>query len=262
LERVQLFLDYANINRTANELGYELDYEILLHEKLVSIEEGRYLIDAFAYVPKDPRQEHQNDIEIDNLWNSGFYVNSKVGTIAGDTYKCDFDVEMTMDIMRIATTTKPDIIVLATGDSDFIPLVKELRNMGIRVEVASFRESASRHLQRVASGFIDLNIYLEDQNDLEELEDSNYEDCNYMDYYDDEDEVEDNLNYKDNEQPSTAQDVRVDIEDDKQPSIAQDVRVDIEENKQPSTAQDVRVDIEDDKQPSTANSTQKVIQFT
>jgi uncharacterized LabA/DUF88 family protein len=170
LEKVQLFLDYANINRTASELGFELNYETLLHEKLVSIDEGRNLIDAFAYVPKDPRQEHQNDRDIDNLWKAGFFVNSKVGTIAGDTYKCDFDVEMTMDIMRIAHNTKPDIVVIATGDSDFIPLVKELRNMGIRVEIASFQENVSRHLQRVSSGFIDLNFYLEEENeDFESL---------------------------------------------------------------------------------------------
>jgi uncharacterized LabA/DUF88 family protein len=169
MEKVQLFLDYANINRTANELGYKLDYASLLHDKLVAIEEGRSLVDAFAYVPKDPRQEHKNDMDIDELWRSGFFVNSKVGSVAGDSYKCDFDVEITMDVMRIAHNTKPDIIVLATGDGDFVPLVKELRNMGIRVEVASFQESISRELERVSSGFIDLNIYF-DEEDFETKE--------------------------------------------------------------------------------------------
>src|SRR6266566_8531159 len=59
---------------------------------------------------------------IEELWRSGYIVNTKVGTIAGGTYKCNFDVEITMDILRVVYQVKPDIIVLASGDSDFVSL--------------------------------------------------------------------------------------------------------------------------------------------
>ncbi len=167
MEKVQLFLDYANINRGANDLGYTLDYEELLHTNLVSQNEGRILIDAFAYVPIDPRQEHKMDSEIETLWNAGYFVNSKIGTIAGSNYKCDFDVEIAMDIIRIAHQTKPDIIILASGDSDFIPIIKELRKMGIRVEVAAFQKCISRHLSLVSSGFIDIEYFLHSDTEIE-----------------------------------------------------------------------------------------------
>ena len=167
MEKVQLFLDYANINRGANDLGYTLDYEELLHTNLVSQNEGRILIDAFAYVPIDPRQEHKMDSEIETLWNAGYFVNSKIGTIAGSNYKCDFDVEIAMDIIRIAHQTKPDIIILASGDSDFIPIIKELRKMGIRVEVAAFQKCISRHLSLVSSGFIDIEYFLLSDTEIE-----------------------------------------------------------------------------------------------
>jgi len=180
MEKTQVFLDYANINRGANSLGYDLDYGVLLHDHLASLDEGRFLVDAFAYVPVDPRQEYKNDEEIEALWKAGYLVNSKVGSIARNTYKCNFDIEMTMDIMKIAHETKPDIIVLATGDSDFIPLVKELRKKGIRVEIASFVENTSKKLAMIASGFINLNEYLEfdEEENIDDLHDEDLEEEN------------------------------------------------------------------------------------
>jgi uncharacterized LabA/DUF88 family protein len=155
MEKVLFFLDYANINRSASDKGFELDYEHLMHY----ISEGRFLIDSYCYVPIDPRIPTRTDRAIEELWSVGYVVNSKIGTIAGDSYKCDFDVEMAMDITKMAHIIKPDIVILGTGDVDFIPLVLQLRKDGIRVEVASFHDSASRELMLRCSGFISLDKY-------------------------------------------------------------------------------------------------------
>ena len=80
-EKVVFFLDYANINRTAKEEWYRLDYFDLLHY----VSEERALVDAHCYVPINPRNEHRRDREIEDLWRSGYMVTSKVGTIAGGT---------------------------------------------------------------------------------------------------------------------------------------------------------------------------------
>src|SRR6266568_4807088 len=156
-ETVVVFLDYANINRGAREKRYRLDFEHLLHY----VGEGRFLIDAHCYVPINPRNEHRSDRAIEDLWRSGYIVNTKVGTIAGGTYKCNFDVEITMDILKVASQVKPDIIVLATGDADFIPLIQDVRKSGIRVEVAAFVETAGADILRKCSGFINLAVYYE-----------------------------------------------------------------------------------------------------
>lgn len=155
MEKVIFFLDYANINRSAEEEGIELDYLDLLNY----IGEGRFLVDAHCYVPRDPRNEHRVDQEIETLWKAGYIVNSKLGSIAGDTYKCNFDIEITIDVLKVVYQVKPDIIVLGTGDGDFLPLVKELRKLGIRVEIASFENSASRDMILTGSGFISMNEY-------------------------------------------------------------------------------------------------------
>lgn len=164
MEKTIVFLDYANINAGARGVtGFSyanlLDY----------LSEGRFLVEAYAYVPIDPRNEHGRDAAMEQLWSDGFMVTSKVGTVAGNSYKCDFDVEMTMDLMRAAHIARPDIIVLCSGDIDFLPVVHELRRMGIRVEGASFERCASRRLVAQCSGFISLDQWLASQDEEGEM---------------------------------------------------------------------------------------------
>ena len=155
--KVAVFLDYANIDASSRQLNCNVDYGELLNY-LADEAEERTLQAAYAYVPIDPRQEHAMDATINNLWQNGYIVKSKVGNVAGETYKCNFDVEMAMDISRIAYSNAPDIIVLVSGDSDFVPIVLDMRNRGIRVEVAAFEFAMSRQLALRSSGFINLNV--------------------------------------------------------------------------------------------------------
>src|SRR5205807_759006 len=154
-EKVVFFLDYANINRAAREKRYGMDY----HHLLQYVGEERFLVDAHCYVPINPRNEHRLDREIEELWRSGYIVTTKVGTIAGGTYKCNFDVEITMDVLKVVYQVKPDIIVLASGDADFVPLIQEVRKSGVRVEIAAFEESAGADVLLKSSGFIDVAVY-------------------------------------------------------------------------------------------------------
>ena len=76
---------------------------------------------------------------------------------------------MAIDITKMAHVIRPDIVVIASGDSDLIPVVNELRKMGIRVEVAAFNSSMSKSLRLKSSSFIDLDIYYQ-ENYLENSE--------------------------------------------------------------------------------------------
>ena len=167
--KVAVFLDYANINASARQFNCNVDYGALLNY-LADEAEDRTLQAAYAYVPIDPRQEHAKDAFIAELWQDGYIVKTKVGTIAGETYKCDFDVEMTLDISRVAYSNAPDIIVLVSGDSDLIPIVLDMRNRGIRVEVAAFEAAMSRHLALRASGFINLDAIVDTEEDSEQFD--------------------------------------------------------------------------------------------
>jgi uncharacterized LabA/DUF88 family protein len=162
MERIVIHDDYANTKRAFDERGVRRDNKDLLGY----LSEGRFLVEAHTYVPIDPRNPHARDREIEELWRAGWLVHPKIGSPAGDTYKCDFDVEITLDLMRTAEIVKPDIIVLLSGDKDFVPVILELRQRGIRVEVAAFPElNAAREVMLKASGFIDLGAYLEERQD-------------------------------------------------------------------------------------------------
>lgn len=157
MQKVAVFLDYANIEAASRNTGIEVDYGGLL-DYLADESEGRVLQAAYAYVPVDPRLEHAKDRKIEDLWEDGYIVRSKVGTVAGNTYKCDFDIEMTLNIVRTSFDLKPDVVVIASGDSDFVPVVLDLRRKGIRVEVASFDYAMSEILSRRCSGYISLDM--------------------------------------------------------------------------------------------------------
>ena len=58
----------------------------------------------------------------------------------------------------LRTAASLDVIVLASGDGDFIPLVEYLKNQGKRVEVVSFGKTTSLKLKEAADEFIDLDL--------------------------------------------------------------------------------------------------------
>jgi uncharacterized LabA/DUF88 family protein len=160
MERLVIFNDYANIEAAFRQLGIELDEQDLLSY----LSEGRFLVEAHAFVPVDPRNAHARDALLERLWKAGYVVHDKLGTIVGDGFRCNLDVEITMELMRTAEMVKPDIIVLMSGDKDFIPVILELRRRGIRVEVAAFpHHNAAREVMLKASGFIDLERYHEER---------------------------------------------------------------------------------------------------
>lgn len=156
MERILVFLDFANVNAGAAQPS-GLNYGDLLNY----LAEGRFVVEAYAYVPIDPRRPEARRGLVRQLQAAGWMVVQKLGKICGDSYKSNVDVEMCIDIMRSAQQIRPDIIVLCSGDGDFIPVVRELRRMGIRAEVASFENSADVAIRYEASGFISLDLWRE-----------------------------------------------------------------------------------------------------
>ena len=173
-EKIVFFVDYASINRAAREKRYRLDYDDLLHY----IGEDRFLVDAYCYVPINPRNEHRLDGDIEELWRSGYVVTTKQGTAVGRTFLCNFAVEITLDVCNVVHQIRPDILVLATNNPDFLALIQDVRKSGIRVEVAAFEETILPDMQLKCSGFINLTVYYENylaaqlatQNDAQEEE--------------------------------------------------------------------------------------------
>lgn len=154
-ERVVAFFDYHNTLHALRREGQQLDLAGLRDY----LAQGRHLVEAFLYIATHPRPDHADAdmASLHHLRQQGFLVRTKSGQLLPNgRLKCDFDMEMALDVQEFVARTRPDIVVLVTGDGDFTPLVQRLRLQGIRVEVASTHGSVSSALRAMANDFVDL----------------------------------------------------------------------------------------------------------
>jgi uncharacterized LabA/DUF88 family protein len=71
------------------------------------------------------------------------------------TKKADWDIGMAVDALRMSDFL--DVVILVTGDGDFIPLIQYLQyGKGRSVEVAAFGRTASGKIQEIADQFINI----------------------------------------------------------------------------------------------------------
>lgn len=150
-QRVGVFVDVSNMYYSARVMyKKKVNFQAILKE----IVGDRKLIRAIAYVIKAESPEEQKFF--DALSNIGFEVKSKeLQIFYGGNKKGDWDVGIAMDTIRLAP--KLDVVVIVSGDGDFIPLVEHLKSIGQKAEVVAFGRSASGKLREMADKFIDLD---------------------------------------------------------------------------------------------------------
>lgn len=160
--RVMVFVDEANLMGAIKTFNRRLDW-IKLRDYLANVDTGRELVEMVIYVglpPAMPDWKEQRDKKQNFLYwlkTNGFMVVTKDGSpTEGTHYKANVDVLMAIDAIEFSVETKPDVVVLVTGDSDFAHLAHNLRRRGIRVEIASVQQNLSSVLKAAASGVIDL----------------------------------------------------------------------------------------------------------
>ena len=154
-ERVAVFVDYHNTLNALRRVGRQIDL-VALRDYLA---EGRHMLEAFLYIATHPAPARQDEDQatLQRLRQRGFLIHSRAGQVLPNgRLKCDFDLQMALDVQDFVTRARPDIVVLVTGDGDFTPLAQRLRLRGIRVEVASVPGSISAALRAMANGFVDL----------------------------------------------------------------------------------------------------------
>jgi len=92
----------------------------------------------------------------DALAKAGFEVKAKdLQTFAGGHQKGDWDVGIAMDIIK--QLNKVDVVVLASGDGDFAPLLEYLQMTGQLTETVAFGKSTSSKIKELTDHFIDLD---------------------------------------------------------------------------------------------------------
>jgi len=145
--QVALFVDVQNMFYSAKNLyNGRLDYEKFLEAAVGD----RTLVQATAYIVQTPDIDQTKFISL--LKSIGYVVRAmdlKTGT--GGFAKGNWDVGMTIDILNLID--KVDALVLATGDGDFVPIVKLFQKKGVRVEIVSFAYNTAIDLKETADRF-------------------------------------------------------------------------------------------------------------
>lgn len=115
---------------------------------------GRKLIRAVAYGIRTETGEEKAFFEA--LERLGIEVKVKdLQVYPGGLKKGDWDVGIAVDAIRFSNFL--DMVILVTGDGDFIPLVEYIKHAKpAGVEVVAFGRSASGKLKEIADDFVDL----------------------------------------------------------------------------------------------------------
>ncbi|MBT4277468.1 NYN domain-containing protein [Candidatus Falkowbacteria bacterium] len=151
-QRVGVLVDIQNLYYSGKVLhGKKVNFNKVLEESV----SGRKFIRAIAYGIRTAEGLEEKFFEA--LENQGFEVKTKdLQIFPGGAKKGDWDVGIAVDAIKMSKSL--DVIVLASGDGDYIPMVEYIQNTtGCRVEIIAFQESSSAKLITTADSFINMS---------------------------------------------------------------------------------------------------------
>lgn len=149
--RVGVFLDVANLSGAARRL-YQgaVDYKKLL--TVVVGQRQRQVAHAYAIDKGEGNFESFARV----LRSAGYQVSAKKPKVFPDgTWKADWDIGIAVD--AVLASANLDVVVLGTGDGDFLPLVKAIKARGVRVELVSFSERTAVDLANSVDAHVELD---------------------------------------------------------------------------------------------------------
>ncbi|TLX16839.1 NYN domain-containing protein [Rhizobium sp. MHM7A] len=159
-ERIQVFIDGANLHGGTKALGFDIDFK-----KLMQYFSNNGYVLRFNYYTAILDSEDVSSIRplIDWLEYNGYRIISKPAKEFTDhlgrrKIKGNMDVELAVDVLEQCCRT--DHVVILSGDGDFTALVAAVQRKGLKVTVVSTMKTTppmiADNLRRVADQFIDL----------------------------------------------------------------------------------------------------------
>lgn len=155
-QRVGLFVDTQNLYYAARDgYGRAVDYQRLLERAA----RGRRLAQAGAYVVEREGERAAFGF-VTKLSTLGYRVHRRLLRVhradaEGRTIlEGDWDMGIAADLVRAWDGL--DVVVLASGDGDFVPILALAQERGLRVEVLAFRATTSQALIDRVDRFDDL----------------------------------------------------------------------------------------------------------
>jgi len=143
-ENIIIFLDNSNLFHSFQNLNFHCDYGKL---KAV-ISKDRNLLEVNLYTGLMYPVRDKEKAWFNSLYKMGYTVKTRAIKVAPNGKKIEkrIDVLMAVDIISSAYEKDVDIIVIVSGDSDFVPVIKKLKDLNKKVEIWSFKNLLSTQI--------------------------------------------------------------------------------------------------------------------
>jgi uncharacterized protein (TIGR00288 family) len=154
-DRIAMFIDFENLvygvenNDAVRNEEPELDVDIQRLVRFVRDEGRLVLARAYADWSRAGVRQHQRD-----LYVQGIETVHVFGRRHGNEVKNSVDVALAVDAVQSLYERPFDTFVLISGDRDFLPLLRVVREHGHRIIGVSVRESASKDLPNLCDRFV------------------------------------------------------------------------------------------------------------
>ena len=154
-QKVGIFVDVPNLL-----YGVDVDdgTEIDMGNLLSLLSKDRELVRATAYSPivDDSDEPLQEQRFVKPFVQHNYRIVTKpMKRFSDGSVKGNLDIELVVDM--ITMSDRLDVIILVSGDADFLKAIQYAQSKGIKVEVASFPKSTSVELKAVADEYLDLS---------------------------------------------------------------------------------------------------------
>lgn len=178
LSKSAIFVDGGHLQYQLYDEGWRIDYKKLLDyfmakgyfPMLSFYYEG--MITSQSYFDKHPddtfdifnKKKKLKKAYFERLRGFGYIVRHKPVHRLFDKssgnykFKCNFDVELTIDAVETSLTKDIDVFLFCTGDGDHTPLLKFLKNRNKKVVVAGFKKSLNATLLETANETIFIEV--------------------------------------------------------------------------------------------------------
>lgn len=146
LKRAFIFWDHANIFHVLQELEIRINYEFVK----LKLAQGYHLVAAIMYLGKPRVVYSKKQKFFDMLQKQGWIITEMPLKMlsSGKTTQNGVEDAMFLDIYEFAKEGAYEKAIIVSGDSAFKGLVKQLRDLGLDIEVWSFRVATSKALIR------------------------------------------------------------------------------------------------------------------
>jgi uncharacterized LabA/DUF88 family protein len=154
--RVVVFIDGASLFYAAMQMEIEVDYMRLLGQ----LTRGGRLIHSHFYTGVDPSNEKQKGFLYWMQCNGYRVITKDLSQSTTGSKKVSLNVEITVDMMRLAPYC--DTMILVSGDGDLTCALDFVTYQGVQTEVVGLRSMISESLINVADYYTDLATIRQD----------------------------------------------------------------------------------------------------